>query len=316
MPTLHRTITTTLLSLAAATFVGCGEKIASQHGDDSIQHALGAVGNSAASRLTNTDNGLHMRSWIIDDRAPVISAVLAPYAVESPLDPQTAERLRRNGMRFFRIPLEEVETVLRDLGGASMDVSSWHGQVFEWRDLVRRNIAANGQAVAIDGRVRRYEAGAFLLVFRAWTMATEDGPALHLEFGGRFEEPKTATGYRRLLGDEQRGTELLSLSAEARLERGWVYILTCEAPASTWSADPASPAAPLAPSAGPADFGAGPDAGPAAAPPRTVGEVMLRGDSGRPTRGLLVFEPRLRAAWPPPPSASSSTSPNAKAASP
>lgn len=258
-------------------------------------------------RLTGANNGLELRRWTVVDAPDRVVNVLSTHADGAAADQVAVDRLKRNGLRFVRVSADQLEPLVAELGGATMDRNEWHGQVYDWRALMEQPIDASGLAVAIDGRVRRFDRGEFRMLIRGWTVQMEDGPYMHLEILPQHHVPR-ANDLRRLLGEKpaDAGEAFATLSLDLQLEAGYAYVLVSEPPEIDWpSLDrPAServveagadasnaakpPPRPRAGRVGPLD-GVGPDAG----APLTLGEVLLPTAVSPPMRQVLVFVPKI-----------------------
>ncbi|MDY7110358.1 MAG: hypothetical protein SYC29_17145 [Planctomycetota bacterium] len=263
----------------------------------------GQSGASIDGVLPAAENGLQVRQWRVADDPAVIASALLAHTAGQGLDDRACRRLARNGLRLLRIPADELEALRADLGGTSLNVDSWHGQVCDWRSIVDWPIEATGRALAVDGRVRRFQSGRFRLMIRSWTIPMEDGPYVRLELQGRYERSRPARLDRPAARPEYEGRELPAVALDVLLEAGYAYILTGESPSVEW--EPGAEGS--TPPAGDENVTAGPQAddedegevpegeaiGPAALPPLTIGELLFRPDAAPPTRRLLVFVPRI-----------------------
>lgn len=268
---------------------GCASKTPSTPTVDSESAEAIALRN----RLTNADHGLEIRRWNVPAQPAQINAALAQHADRVAADAVISERLQRNGLSFVRVPLASLEPLLVDLGGSNIDRNEWHGQIPEWRSLLARPVDREGQAVAIDGRVRRFDRGEMRLMIRAWTVQMEDGPSMHLEVLPRHHAATTATLLSLLGNDEPQGEGFASMAIDLQLEAGWAYVLQGESPLTLGSTrvdgTGARPAAsPRRSQTGPIDM-----AGPEAAAPPTMGEFLLGTSTAAPSRPLMVFVPRV-----------------------
>jgi hypothetical protein len=156
-------------------------------------------GRSAQGMLPATDHGLRIRQWRIADDTDRIAEAMVRHADGEAADPPAIERLRRNGFRFVRIPAEDVDALLEDLGGAMVDIDGWHGQAYEWQEILARPLSESGRGVAVDGRVRRLARGRVRLMLRGWTIPMEDGPAMHVEMHPDHDRTRP-TRFDQLLG--------------------------------------------------------------------------------------------------------------------
>ncbi len=258
---------------------------------------------SGARRLISSDNGLEVRNWVIMERSPRIAAAIATFGQPALVDASADASLRRNGLRLVRIRAGELESLLASLGGASIDATTWHGQIYQWRELVRYPIGLAGMAVAVDGRVRRFARGTFRLMFRSWTVPMEDGPRLQLQLLGQFDRPQPEP-FRRFVTDRRVTGEVFhSFAFQIQLEVGFGYALLFESPDIDWALGPADQLDATAEPVAAESNGQVSDpeqVGPKADAPPTFGELLLRTDARPPKRRVLVFVPKFPpAAFPP-----------------
>ncbi len=302
---------------------GAGAEAAGVPGRGAADNAR-PIAEIVRDRLTGTNNGLEVRRWTVLDGSSRALGIVAEFAEGSPADEHASERLKRNGLRLARVPADQLETIVGLLGGATMDRNEWHGQVYEWRSLRDLPIDSRGTAIAIDGRVRRFERGEFRLLIRSWTIMMEDGPHFHLEIRPQHDLPRSNSIQRALgLGEVNSGEPFASVSLNLKMQAGYAYVLVSESPNVDWpqfdrpapvvralpsslrstasaaSAD-ANPVASQQPGSTqqPADSArarVGPDdmIGPGAGAPRTLGEVLLPSHTNPPMREIIVFVPKI-----------------------
>ncbi len=257
----------------------------------------------SSRRLLSSDNGLEVRTWVIMDRGPHIADAIASFGQPALVDASADASLRRNGLRLVRIRADELESLLASLGGASLDATTWHGQIYQWRELVQYPIGPAGMAVAVDGLVRRFESGTFRLMFRSWTVPMEDGPRLQLQLLGQFDRPQQDP-FRRFVTDRRVTGEVFhSFAFQIQLEVGFGYALLFESPNIDWSFGPAeqheASAEPVAAESN-GQVSDQEQVGPKADAPPTFGELLLRTGAHPPKRRMLVFVPKFPpAAFPP-----------------
>lgn len=257
--------------------------------DDEMFTASRPDASAVRSMLVQDENGLEVRQIVVDDNTEAIAQALSPYVADDAdrraVDERTARALRRNGFRLVRLPIDEVDAAIEAMGGASLDMNSWHGQVLQWRDLHSVSVGA-GRTIAVDGRMRRFNRGDLRLSLRSWVVPMEDGPRLQLELVP--QHVRSESRYHELLGQSSTDAQpLRSIALYMLLEPGFAYVLTCESPRIEWAA--ADETGSEQPADGPMPY----SVGPAAQVPRTLGEMMLSSSRGRPNRGMLVFTPRF-----------------------
>ena len=285
---------TICLGCAALAFAGCAAGPSKQAPTDQV--ALSARKN----RLTNTENGLEVLRWTVLNQSTRVRDAVLKYADGTATDEATLARLQRNGFRLVRVPADHIESMLADLGGATVESNEWQGQVHHWRSLVDRPVEMAGRAVVVDGHVRRADRGDFRLLVRSWIVAMEDGPKLHFEMLPQHQRPQ-ANNLRRLLGEQQEQVDGFAAgSLDLQLDVGYAYVLVGESPVSEWSAGASDlgggarreetlpPRFSRTPRVGPSDVFASDGATPV-----TLGELLLPTDRQPPTRGILVFVPRI-----------------------
>ena len=232
-------------------------------------------GDNVFDRMLNPDNGLLLRKWVVSDKPDRIDAALSRYRDGQAVDAKTDQSLRRNGMRLVRVRADQVNALLRDLGAGPSDVTAWHGQVVEWRELYQRPVSGLGATLAVSGRVRSIPLGQIRLLGRSWTVLMEDGPYLTLELLPQLRRPQEASLYRSLGDTDLQGEVLAALAIEIELEHGYAYVLTGETPALDRIDPPRE------------------TAGPNVETPDTLGEFLFFQRTEPPLRTLLVFVPRI-----------------------
>lgn len=292
-----------LLLIAAGLLTACKSGVPAAGSSPASDGAPNLRVAPGARRLINADNGLEVRNWVIMERGPRIAAAIASFGQPAVVDASADASLRRNGLRLVRIRAGELESLLASLGGASVDATAWHGQVYRWRELVQYPIGPAGMAVAVDGRVRRFERGTFRLMLRSWTVPMEDGPRLQLQLLGQFDRPQREP-FRRFVADRRVTGEVFhSFAFQMQLEAGFGYALLFESPNIDWSFGPADQLEATAEPVAAESNGQVPDpeqVGPKADAPPTFGELLLRTDTRPPKRRVLVFVPKFPpAAFPP-----------------
>jgi hypothetical protein len=242
----------------------------------------------------STENGLEVLHWrFADDERAFASSVPRLGDVDF-LTPDERARLERNGFRLMRVRGDRVSELPSMLGGALYEREGWHGQAFDWREIADHPIGGDTGAIAMEGRVRRFDEGTLLLLMRAWTVQLEDGPALHLELLPVLDQSRSnrlgqILGRRAFSGErfEQVGVELL-------LDAGYAYVLTCAAPDAAWEVPVADVDVDARTGrATPTRESRRPRFGPDAIAPPTMGETLLRLEVAPAQREVLVLVPRI-----------------------
>ena len=271
---------------------------------------LQSSSNSVVRRLTSADHGLQVRKWVIATDSDRLAAVMMSHQDGAAAGAEVLASLQRNGLRLVRVPVDDVDAVLSELGGASMNIDSWFGQAVTWSEAHGRAVQEPGRAIAVDGRVQWFETGEVRLMIRSWTLFMEDGPRMQLELLPQYHKPR-AQDFSRILGRQTPPDAMFSsIALDVRMEVGHAYLLLWEQPQVQWlasepdegepGAEPASSGAASSPqrrsTIGPAAEASLDDAlGPDAALPQSLGEMLLGGVGHPPTRGVIAFIPRIPA---------------------
>ncbi|MCH8153102.1 MAG: hypothetical protein IH830_12120 [Planctomycetes bacterium] len=286
--------------LAAAVFTGCASPQAPSVPGVINETGLRPRSTEGLTRLINTTSGLEVRRWVIQDDPNRIGAALMKYWDPKAVGPAHTSVLRRNGLRFVRVQADQVDALLAELGLASLDVTAWHGQIYDWRKLQQYWIGSGGIEVALDGRVVRYGPGWFRLMVRTWTVQMEDGLYLNLELLPQFQPPY-APRFRKLLGDRTMSGEVFaSIALEVQLEAGFAYVLTGESPQVQWRKNgdrselsQENPPPDLVGSTQRSADGSSKADQRSLAAAATIGELLFVRQTQPPTRNMLVFVPRI-----------------------
>jgi hypothetical protein len=291
------------LVVCVAVLSGCasnGQQTARvMEGDGADQPAMSAAGEMARRLLPNTDNGLEVRKWVITpEQAARLLPALAPISSDDPQLASHTATLERNGFRLVRVPLDQVDDVLAEIGGATVDVSEWHGQALDWRPLLERSVGRSPRALAIDGRVRRFDRGNFSLMIRSWTVQMETGPFVHLEAVPRHQWCH-GTNLRKLLSEneEPSGETFATMALDLLLESTWAYVLFGASPQAPWPnrADSTQDGVRGATWSGQPRKLVGPsvDDEPDIGSVQTIGEFQLTTDRRPAMRTVFIFMPRI-----------------------
>lgn len=237
----------------------------------------------ALNRMLNPDNGLLLRKWVVSDDVERIGTALMRYQDGVLLEPALEDRLRRDGLRLLLVRADQLEDLLGELGVGPSDVTAWHGQVLEWRELHHRSVVGPGATLAVSGRVRSIPPGRLRMMGRCWTVLMENGPYLSLQLLPQLIRPQVPSLYQLLGDSDLQGEAFRRLAIEVELQPGYACVLTGEAPAISWGR----------PSEPHSEHVASAVHGPAAATPETLGEFLFSSRAEPPLRTLLVFVPMI-----------------------
>ena len=262
------------------------------------------------AELASQENGLAMNKWVIHDDPRRIARAMISLADRDVLDVAKRRTLQRNGFRFVRVKRGQLDTFLRALGGATMKVDVWHGQIHNWRVVHDVSTPVGGQPVGIDGRMRQFGAGRFECQARSWIVQMEDGPQVLFELVPGYHKPRPRNLQHLLDQKKEKRERFTSMHLKRRLNPNYAYILTAESPGINWSdlANQSNGSQSTQPASGDESPNASndteqsppepkystPSFGPTYSAPPTIGEFMLYPPSATPPkRGLLVFVPHV-----------------------
>ena len=127
--------------------------------------------------------GLELVTWHVDESA-LIDETLDRYAARDEQSPEF-KSLDRNAVVVMRLQEDQLPALIRSIGGVNASMSTWCGQVTDWRPL--RDIRFKRNLVMVDGRTTLLDGGKLALAARAWVEPTLEGARMHLEFVPRFQ---------------------------------------------------------------------------------------------------------------------------------
>ena len=120
--------------LFVALLAGCASQTSMQQSGPSTDP------NDVLSRLVNTDNGLEVHRWVVSADTEMIGATLMRFQEGEILSRGQAEALRRCGLRLVRVSEHRLADLLGNLDTAPVEVTAWHGQILQWRQLQQQRI--------------------------------------------------------------------------------------------------------------------------------------------------------------------------------
>jgi len=191
----------------------------------------------AESNVRGGDNGLEAVQWNAPCDAAHAARTLEAHGRGGTLPPETLERLRRNGFAVAEVPTDALPAALADLGGTLSDIRNWHGQVPEWRELLRTNVGS-GVAVFTGDRVVPVDGGSIRLSMRGWTVPMEDGGLFWLEMIPHAVTRESAAVTAISPRDRLRGDAFPDAGFSVVLDKGWSLLLCPEPVAANPAGSP------------------------------------------------------------------------------
>jgi len=216
--------------------------------------------------------------WVLaSDQTGAIAAAMEDLEPIPPREMPGLSALTQMGMQIRRIPSQSgaVQEMVRALEPLAADVTTWHGDIYQWRSLLVVAIGPAPRAVAIDGQMMTLPAGVLSLDGRAWPLLTEDGDQLYLEMVPVFKGQSQLQ--RASAGKKTRQARVFE-SAEIRLllHAGDAYVISSICADQTHLATVAGPVDPLD-AHGEEQW--------------TLGELLFTRDLPEDGRGLLILLP-------------------------
>lgn len=245
---LAGTATCILASLSCAGLGACEET------PDPVRSPVpfAAANDLSETRVRGGENGLEIVQWSAPCDSAHAAATIAARGKGGTLPQETIDRLRRNGLMVAEIPTDELPATLAELGGTLADIRNWHGQVAEWREILRTPVGP-GVALYTGDTVVPVGGGSIRLAVRGWTVPMEDGGLFWLEMIPHAVTNESAAATAVASRDRLRGTPFADASLSVVLDKGW-SLLVCPEPLPPATAT-----------------GAGPDVD----PPTTLGALLL-----------------------------------------
>ncbi len=134
-------------------------------------------------------NQFAVRWILVSDLSKEISQTLARLKPVTPTELTGEKSVQAIGMQIRQLSMQEgaVADMVRRLGPAAADVTTWHGAIYQWRALLVVAIGPAPRAVAVAGQMIKLPAGILSLDCRAWPLLTENGEKLYLELVPVFQ---------------------------------------------------------------------------------------------------------------------------------
>jgi hypothetical protein len=192
--------------------------------------------------------GLELVTWHVDETA-LIDETLDRYAGRDERSPEFRS-LDRNAVVVIRLQEAQLPELLGSIGGVNASMSTWCGQVTEWRPL--RDIRFKRNLLMVDGRTTLLDGGKLALAARAWVEPTLEGARMHLEFVPRFQADRGQ--YASLL--KRTPPKMLvfdGLAEQTDLLPGEVLLVTCSSLPSPPETEPEPVNAPAGDDPDPSD---------------------------------------------------------------
>jgi len=256
--------------------------------DDDVPGSPGTATASTESSALLSPYGLDIRRILVPDDEQRIEAALRRVPLRPVLPEEDHARWRRNGLRLYSCDVVEATALVEALGAPMLDRQEWIGEMLDWGTLERATTSGI-EAVLVERRIERFQAGAFDLMLRAWNRPMETGPRLYAEFLPRYHQPQSMS-YLELIEEPDEGVAgqpFPALAVAIDLEPDLVYVLTGAAASMRTSVDGVD-----SDDAGLGSSRSRGSTGPTASLPRTLGELLMVRQAPPARRTVLVLRAR------------------------
>ncbi len=133
--------------------------------------------------------------------------------------------LRQNGFLLWPVKRAELDAMLEDMGGSSMDVRTWFGQLTAWRDVAAAPVGP--ALLEIDGAARERRGAVVRLMLRSWPLPMEDGTRIAVEMVPQVVQNAAEASLLKN-GERLAGLVLATCAMELELDRDVAWVITCD----------------------------------------------------------------------------------------
>jgi hypothetical protein len=169
--------------------------------------------------------GMELLTWQVDETEE-LDGWLAMHGAPA-LGEGDDGQLNANATRLLRIPEAELPDLLERIGGINASMSTWCGQVTDWRPL--RDIRFKRHILAVDDQTTILDGGRLSWSARAWVEPTLESARMHVELVPMFQADR-GTYSSLLIRERPKILTFDRLAKTTDLEPGEVLLMTCSAP--------------------------------------------------------------------------------------
>jgi hypothetical protein len=236
--------------------------------------------------------GMELLTWQVDETEE-LDGWLAMHGAPA-LDEGDDGQLNANATRLIRIREADLPELLERIGGINASMSTWCGQVTDWRPL--RDIRFKRHIVAVDDQTTILDGGRLSWSARAWVEPTLESARMHVELVPMFQADR-GTYSSLLIRERPKILTFDQLAKTTDLEPGEVLLMTCSAPPGPPEAPPPFIGPPVGEDPDPDDDPTldrpipGPDGRIAGS--IEIGHVLFSLPGEAPERIILILVPRM-----------------------
>ena len=243
-------------------------------GCDTVQESADLA--SAPVQRGQRHNQFAVRWILVSDSSGDVASTLDTLAPIADDEMTGIESLRDMGMQIRQLSNKpgSIKEVVRSLGPAAADLTTWHGAIYQWRALLFVAMGPAPRAVAVAGQMRTLPAGVLSLDCRAWPLLTEAGEQLYLELVPVYQGERF--GAKSNGNQASRRQVFRSAAITLMLEADEAYAISSVCPDPAPASVPAGPVDPLD-AHGDRQW--------------TLGELLFTRDMPKLGRGVLIILP-------------------------
>ena len=244
-------------------------------GCESAQDSSGLAGTTAVQR-GQRHNQFAVRWVLVNDSSGRVASTLDALAPIEADEMTGVASLKDMGMQIRQLSNKpgSVKEVVRSLGPAAADLTTWHGAIYQWRSLLFVAMGPAPRAVAVAGQMQTLPAGVLSLDCRAWPLLTEAGEQLYLELVPVYQGERFGADSKSGLASRRQVFRSAAITLLLRADEAYAISSIC--PDSAPATVPAGPVDPLD-AHGDRQW--------------TLGELLFTRDMPESGRGVLIILP-------------------------
>ena len=176
-------------------------------------------------RTTANRVGVEILTWHLKDSDTLDSILTA--RTTPVLNDEEQIQLFTNALTLSKISESELGDLLGEVGGTNAAMSTWCGQITDWRDI--RDVRVSNAIIDINNQPLLLNSGQLSMSARAWVEPTVDAAQLRVEVVPRYTTDRKATP-SILRSNKPEVHTFADIVTTTDVDPGEVLILTCTTP--------------------------------------------------------------------------------------
>lgn len=178
----------------------------------------------STSRVAPGQTGLEVARWEVADSDERLEKALRAHTAASAAAMDEVA-LRQNGFLLWPVKRAELEAMLDEMGGSSMDVRTWFGQLTAWREVAAAQVGT--ALLEVDGAARERHGAVVRMMLRSWPLPMEDGTRIAVELVPQVVQNAAEASLLKN-GERLAGQVLATCAVELELDRDVAWVITCD----------------------------------------------------------------------------------------